>query len=826
MTSLPIEIVLPELLEALECSTQVILRAPPGAGKSTRVPLAILDLPVLNQGKILVLEPRRLAARAVAMRLAEQLGEVVGETVGYRMRQDSRVGPSTRIEVVTEGILTRQIQADPELVSVSCVIFDEFHERSLQADLGLALCLDVQSGLREDLRLLLMSATLDTDSLAQVLNDPVVVTSQGRSYPVELRYLERQQERFQASDIAPHIVKALAENTGSILVFLPGVGEIRKVQSELSSKVDGHVILAPLYGGLSIQEQRLAIASAEDGRRKVVLSTAIAETSLTIEGIEVVVDLGMERCSVFSPRQGMNSLVTRTGSQASAEQRAGRAGRLAPGVCYRLWTPSQQQGRRAFSSAEIMEADLAPLILELARWGVSEPDQLRWVDHPPIAHVSQAKTLLQWLGALDEQGRLTSHGKAMAALPTHPRLAHMLVRSSQRGHGPMAASLAALLEEPAPRSMRQETDISVRFRYFETSQWTTQERGWGQRVRQLAKRYLSLLDKPESTLSKPEVGELLALAFPDRIGQRRSEHDSVYRLSGGGTAKFIETSAISLSPMVVVAELDGRAKESRVYTAAPIEQSQVELIFKDQLEQCEWVDWDRKTEAMQAERQLRLGALILERSRWSDPDPERIKLGLIAQVKKRGLALFDDAPKAQEWRARVRLLREADGDNSDFPDVSDEALLETVEDWLMPWLDGVSRLSALKKVSLLSALQQRFDWALQQRLDKEAPTHFMLPTGNRARLDYSQGEVPILAARIQELFSTTETPSIARGRVKLLVHLLSPARRPLQITQDLVSFWQNSYSDVKKEMKGRYPKHHWPDDPMHTSPHSSVRPRK
>lgn len=820
---LPIESVLPDLSQALADQNQTILRAPPGAGKSTCVPLALLNHPTLESGKIILLEPRRLAARAVAQRLAEQLGEKVGATVGYRMRQDTKVSAATRIEVVTEGILTRLIQDDPELSGVSCVIFDEFHERSLQADLGLALCLDVQAGLRDDLRILVMSATLDTESLGAVLDEPAVVTSEGRSFPVEVAYLDRRPEALRPVDIARHIVSAVSENSGSVLVFLPGVGEIRRVESELKSRLDDGVVVAPLYGGLSLEDQRLAIAPAPEGQRKVVLSTAIAETSLTIEGIEVVVDLGLERCSVFSPRLGMDSLITRTGSRASAEQRAGRAGRLGPGRAYRLWTESEQVSRRAFSTAEIQEADLAPLVLELARWGIADPGDLRWVDLPPEPHVAQAKDLLRWLGALDERGRLTSHGEAMAALPVHPRLAHMLVLAGQQGSGRLAAEVAALLEEPAPMSLRKEADFAVRLRYFQSGEWSPPERGWGQRVKQQAKRYASLLKgSGESAL---DVAELLALAFPDRIGQRRGQADSNYRLSGGGSASFSDQSAVSMSEFVVVAELDGRARESRVYTAVSIDQSQLAVLFAEQLEQREVVDWDRKTEAMLAERQTRLGELVLDRKAIKNPDPEQVKQGLMDQVRRRGLELFEDADKAQEWRARVRLLRDLEGEDSAFPDVSDEALLGNVGAWLSPWLDGVTRLSQLKKVSLCAALQAMLEWPLQQRLDQEAPTHFLLPTGNRARLDYSQGEVPVLAARMQELFSTTETPSIARGRIKLQVHLLSPARRPLQITQDLVSFWQNGYAEVKKEMKGRYPKHHWPDDPMHTAPHSSVRPR-
>ncbi len=834
--SLPVDAVEAELKAAMESATRVILQAPPGAGKSTRVPLMLLDEPWLAGQKIIVLEPRRLAARSVAQRLAQSLGEKVGERVGYRMRLENKVGPRTRIEVVTEGILTRQIQADPELSGVGCVIFDEFHERSLQADFGLALCLDAQEALRDDLKLLLMSATLDAEALSELLEQPPVVTSEGRMFPVETRYLPRREENLSPARIAWWVMQAWQAHPGNILVFLPGTGEIRRVaqaleEAQREAQEDGkellaHTLIAPLYGGLDLQAQQAAIATPPAPQRKIVLATSIAETSLTIEGITVVVDVGLDRHAAFSPRSGMTRLVTEPASLASADQRRGRAGRLAPGVCYRLWTEAEHRQRKPHAAAEILQADLAPLVLELARWGVHDPAQLKWLDTPPAAHVAQAQSLLRMLGALDERQRLSPHGDAMARLGTHPRLAHMLLRAQQAGVAPLGSDIAALLGERSPLQGGDDEDFSRRLAALRGPQGRGINRGVLARVRQQSKAFLRQLPRQQTPTAEPLVAaQLLALAYPDRIAQRRSHQGDAYRLSGGGAARFIRPSALSAYNYLVITELDGQQREARIFSAIGIEQQELESVLADALEPRDEVYWDDATGAVVAERQQRLGQLILQREVAHAPDAEQIRHAMLDAVRKKGLAVLPWSDELREWQWRVMLLRQAEGEASTLPDVSDETLLATLDQWLAPWLDGVSRLSHLKKLDLGNALHSLLDWNQQQHLKEQMPTHYQVPSGSRIRLKYLGNDTPVLAVRLQEMFSCTQTPAIANGKIPLLIHLLSPAQRPIQITQDLVSFWHNGYAEVKKELKGRYPKHHWPDDPLTTAPHRSVRPR-
>ncbi|MGV6857495.1 MAG: ATP-dependent helicase HrpB [bacterium] len=841
--SLPIDAVEAELKTALNNADRIILQAPPGAGKSTRVPLMLLDEPWLAGKKIIVLEPRRLAARAVAQRLAQALGEQPGERVGFRMRLESKVGPNTRIEVVTEGILARQIQADPELEGVGCVIFDEFHERSLQADTGLALCLDSQEALRDDLKLLLMSATLDAGALSRLLDNPPIVTSEGRQFPVETHYLAREEELSPAR-IAHHVLRASRENKGNVLVFLPGAGEIRRVAEHLEaarklaleeggSTVE-NTLIAPLYGGLDKRAQEAAIAATIKPQRKIVLATSIAETSLTIEGITVVVDAGLDRHPVFSPRSGMTRLITEAASLASAHQRGGRAGRLSPGVCYRLWPESDNRRRKPQAAAEILQADLAPLVLDLARWGVTDPAQMKWLDLPPPAHVAQARSLLTWLGALDQHGRITVHGEAMAALGTHPRLAHLLIRARQAGVAPLGCDIAALLGERSPIRGEVEEDFSERLGCLDskTGEGKRVDRGIVARVRKQSRAFLHQLkglEGKESGHSAWSAAQLLALAYPDRIAQRRNQGGDGYRLSGGGAASFWRAGALSQFDYLVVAELDGQQRESRIFSAIGIHQSELEAVMDAALETRDSVFWDDSSGAVVAERQHCLGALVLQRKELRSPDTEQVRAAMLEALRKKGLQALPWTDALREWQWRVILLRQseadADGDGTELPDVRDEALLASLEQWLAPWMDGVKRLSQLKKLDLRGALLSLLTWPQQQRLEALMPTHFQVPSGSRIRLKYLGNEVPVLAVRLQEMFSCSQTPSIAQGKIPLQVHLLSPAQRPIQITQDLVGFWSGSYAEVKKELKGRYPKHHWPDDPLNTAPHRSVRPR-
>jgi len=815
----PVDELLPRLTTTLAHSLNVVLQAPPGAGKTTRVPLALLKAEWLGTKKIIMLEPRRIATRAAARFMAASLGESVGETVGYRVRLDSKIGPKTRIEVVTEGILTRMLQHDPALEDVGVVIFDEFHERNLNSDLGLALCLDAQQGLRDDLRLLVMSATLDGAAVARLMDDAPVLTSEGRSYPIDIRHLPvktnftRDRHGF-LHEVTRHILAALKEEEGSVLVFLPGAGEIRQVHTALQESQPGNgIILAPLFGQLTSAEQDAAIQPAPAGKRKVVLATAIAETSLTIEGIRIVIDSGLMRTPRFDPNTGLTQLVTLSVSQASADQRCGRAGRLQAGVCYRLW--SQATHLLPYTNPEIIDADLTPLMLELAQWGVADVNVMRWLDAPPAPHVAQARELLQQLGALDAQGMIAKHGASMAQWGAHPRLAHMMLRGKEIGAGALACEIAALLSERDVMRGRaaRESDLRLRIESLRDRPRSNEiDQGALRQACQTATQWQRQLqvraDPTQDDLAL--IGVVLAYAYPDRIGRRRDTTDTRYLLSNGRGALLAEGDLLSTEEFIVAAHLDG-SREARIFLAAGVHREQLLRYHSDLIQVQSFVSWDDRNACVQARRQQRMGEVIIDDEPWSDADPEAIQQALLDGIRLQGLACLPWNDTTRELQARVIFLHEQL--DSSWPDFDDAALLETLDDWLRPYLTGMSRLSHLQRLDLHAILLACLPWEQQRQLDELAPTHLTVPSGSRIRLDYSHFP-PVLAVRLQEMFGLTDTPRIAHGKVAVLLHLLSPARRPVQITQDLAGFWQSSYHDVKKDLKGRYPKHHWPDNPL------------
>lgn len=838
MISLPIDVVLPALREALAQRHEVVLEAPPGAGKTTRVPLALLGEPWLAGQTILMLEPRRLAARAAAERLASELGEKVGETVGYRIRLESRVGPRTRIEVVTEGILARRLQDDPALEGVGVVIFDEYHLRNLDSDLALALCLSGRELLRDEqpLKLLLMSATLEGPRLSKVLNDAPVVTSEGRMYPVSTIWGSPHQPG-QAIDmrVTETCLAAIDEQPGSILVFLPGQAEIRRVaealQAQLSSRPD--VMVCPLYGDLDLNAQRAAIDPAPKGSRKIVLATNIAETSLTIEGVRVVVDSGLERVPKFDPRSGMTRLDTQRISKASATQRAGRAGRLEPGVCYRLWSESQHEQMAGYSTPEILQADLAALALQLARWGMT-PEEMTWLDQPPAAPFAQARDLLKRLGALDDGGQLTAHGSAMSELPAHPRIAHLLLKGQSMGLDDLACNIAALLGE---KDILRGAGADLHTRLSALSGEQSRRGGGGfQRVRQSARQYRSLLrgraSNPVSEPAHPRwTGCLLAFAYPDRIGLQRRASASEYRLSNGRAAVFAEPDALSKHEWLIVADLGSRQgqREERIYLASDLDPALFDDELADLVRSVDEIDWDEREGVLKAERQLKVGQLVLSTAPLPNLDEHARSLALVSLVRRKGIELLPWNPELRQWQARVELLRQLDIQQgqaeSKWPDLSDAHLIETLETWLTPYLGKVTRLSHFGQLDLSSIVRNLLPWPLPQELEAQAPQVIQVPSGSGIRIDYSQ-HPPVLAVRLQELFGLSETPRIAQGRQLLTLHLLSPARRPVQVTQDLANFWRSTYAEVKKDLKGRYPKHYWPEDPLVAEATARAKPRK
>ncbi|MEG2224766.1 MAG: ATP-dependent helicase HrpB [Citrobacter sp.] len=801
MTSLPVAAVVPELLTALDASSQVLLTVPTGAGKSTWLPLRLLEHRGIK-GRIILLEPRRLAARNVAQRLAELLNEKPGETVGYRMRAQSCVGPQTRLEVVTEGVLTRMIQRDPELTGVGLVILDEFHERSLQADLALALLLDVQQGLRDDLKLLIMSATLDNGRLQQMLPDAPTIVSEGRAFPVDRRYQPLAAHLRFAEAVAIATAELLRHESGSLLLFLPGVGEIQRVQEQLATRVGSDVLLCPLYGALTLAEQRQAILPAPQGKRKVVLATNIAETSLTIEGIRLVVDSAQERVARYDARTGLTRLITQRISQASMTQRAGRAGRLEPGICLHLLAKEQAERAAAQGEPEILQSDLSGLLMELLQWGCTDPEQLNWLDTPPAINLQAAKRLLQMLGAL-EGDRLSARGQKMATLGNDPRLAAMLVSANNDNEVATAAKLAAILEEP-PRG--GSTDLAVAF--------SRNQPAWQQRSQQLLKRLNVRSGQPDSAL----LPSLLAQAFADRIARRRGQEGRYQLANGMGAMLDADDASGRHEWLIAPLLLQGSASpDARILLALPLDIEVLIQACPELLQQSDTIEWDETQGTLKALRRSRIGQLTVKVQALAKPSEEELHLAMLNGIRDKGLSVLNWTPEAEQFRLRLQCAANWLPEYN-WPAVDEDSLLATLESWLLPHMSGVHSLRALKALNVGQALRGLLDWSMLQRLDSELPAHYTVPTGSRIAIRYHEDNPPVLAVRMQEMFGEAKTPTIAEGRVPLVLELLSPAQRPLQVTSDLSAFWQGSYREVQKEMKGRYPKHVWPDDPANTAP--------
>jgi ATP-dependent helicase HrpB len=804
-TPLPIDDALPRLTVALAANHAAVLVAPPGAGKTTRVPLVLLDQPWAASKKILVLEPRRLAARAAAARMAWTLGEQVGDTVGLRVRFGSKVSKRTRVEVMTEGVFTRLVLDDFSLEGVAAVLFDEFHERSLDADLGLALARDAQQGLREDLKLLVMSATLDGARVAALLGNAPVVKSEGRAFAVETRYLGRDQRAPIERQIVDAAQRALRADAGSLLVFLPGAAEIRRTETQLKERVaDKNVDIVALYGALDAREQDRAISPAPAGRRKVVLATSIAETSLTIEGVRVVIDSGLSRVPRYEPDVGLTRLETVRVSRAAADQRRGRAGRTEPGVCYRLWDEPQTGSLEPYTRPEILSADLSSFVLDLAQWGASDPGKLAFLDSPPAPALSEAKALLTELGAIDAQGRITEEGRKLRQLPLPPRLARMVVDAAAEGAGAQGAAIAAVLTERGLGG--DDPDLRHRLDQFRRDRSRRAED-----ARAMVKRWTDAVGGKDRG-GDHAPGSLLALAYPDRIAKSRGGGSGAFLLANGRGGMVDPASSLAREPFLAVAELTGAAAASRIILAAPITLPEIEARFAGKIEDREAVTFDDASASLRARRSRRLGAVVLaEQIKQVTPDSDTAHIlaqGLV------GLGL-DHLPWSKvelQWRNRVRFLRGTEGE--EWPDLSNEGLARNAAEWLEPLLLDKTTRAEISAEQLSDAVSALVPWNLRRRLDAEAPTHFTAPSGSHVPIDYEAEEGPKLSIRVQELFGLARHPAIAGGRVPLVIELLSPAHRPVQVTRDLPGFWRGSYADVKAEMRGRYPKHPWPDDPL------------
>jgi len=851
MSKLPINDVISEIQDTLGTDNRVVLQAPPGAGKTTMVPIALLDQPWLQDKQIIILEPRRLAARNAAARMAFLLNEKIGQTVGYQIRQDSCYSQQTKILVVTEGILTRRLQADPELNTAALVIFDEFHERSLHADLSLALCLQSQQIIRDDLKILVMSATLNTNAISDLLDGAPIIQSEGRSFPVEVRYTDSPVTQSDNQQLIKNLVSTVKQvinnHETSCLIFLPGVKEINQLSSAIKQYLDtesiDNILLAPLHGSLNKQQQDQAISPPPENTRKIVLATNIAETSLTIEGIGCVIDSGLERILEYDPSSAMNRLKTQAISQDSAEQRAGRAGRLSAGVCYRLWTAQQQKRLIKHPLAEILHSDLSTLVLELANWGVSQIDELQWLDTPPASAIEQAKKLLQQLNAIDDSGKIKQHGRDMLRLATHPRLAHMMLNAAELGQPFHACLIAAVLTERDiyQAGVEKSYDIHQRINILQTtkSSGSNQQHGIDsqqcRRIKQSADdlfRRLKYFTKQQNTTpsgahatgtSDDLTGVLLAFAYPDRIAKQRKSNDTRYLMSNGKGAIIPTHLQHHLYEYLVIASLDAKQREASIYLAAEITTQQLQDYFADEIKQAEEIKWNETLQRVEAKQTASIGKLILQQKTVPPHNKEALQHCLLQAIKNTGLHVLNWSPQAISLKQRVQFINNNIGNDAvlkkqlgdlDLPDFSEAGLLHTLPEWLQPYLTDENSFRQCQKLDLQKLLLNQLSWEQQQLIDRLAPEKITVPSGSAIRIDFTDPQSPVLAVRLQELFGLYETPTLLDGHIKLMIHLLSPARRPMQVTQDLNSFWQTTYHEVKKELRGKYKRHYWPDDPL------------
>ncbi|MDP1677164.1 MAG: ATP-dependent helicase HrpB [Bacteroidota bacterium] len=818
MNSLPIDIILPNIINAIDDNRNVILSAEPGAGKTTRVPIALKDQQWLSGKKILMLEPRRIAAQRAALFMAQLQNEKVGESIGYRIRGDSKVSSKTKIQILTEGILTRMIQDDPTLPEIGLIIFDEFHERSIHADLGLALALEVQEHLRNDLRILVMSATLDGISLSKLMSDAPIIHSEGKVFPVIVHYSPTNNNAHIEDSVVAAINRALKEEQGDILVFLPGQREIRRVDTLLEeTKSSLNIVVHLLFGEAEYEKQQAALNPDPKGRRKIILSTNIAETSVTIEGVRIVIDSGLSRTVRFDSRRGMSGLVTTSVSQSSAHQRMGRAGRQQSGVCYRLWTEHQHKQLPKYSQPEILAADLAPLVMEFAQWENAEGNNLRFLDPPPEAHLTQAKDLLIRLGALTNDGKLTDHGKSMVLLGVHPRLSHMLIKGKEFGIGSLACDVAALLEDRDFLRRKNENDIDLFSRLYALRNSDTRYSIGRERVVKQSERLRNQLGVKYHKDSEEKLGMLLALAYPERVGKRRGTNELRYQMSGNMVASLPKSSVLSKEEYLAIADVDGAGSDVKIFLAAQLTEQDIRTAFDDQIVTVEEVFWNEREESIVSRRITRFGSLELSESLFT-ASKEKIREEMLNGIKQMGINSLPWNDDSNSIRTRSEWLRKKLLVSNDWLDLSDKNLIETLQYWLAPFLDGISKRSQLSKLDLSLIIRSLFSYQQLHDLDRLAPTHLTVPTGSNIRLDYSNDSQPILAVRLGEMFGETETPTVAGGKVKVLLHLLSPARRPIAVTQDLPSFWKNAYVQVRKDMRGEYPKHYWPENPLEAEP--------
>lgn len=844
MPNLPILSVIPQLCDSLNNRDEVILEAPPGAGKTTQVPLSLINETWLGDQKILMLEPRRLAAKNAATRMADMLNESVGETVGYRIRLEQKISSKTRIEIITEGILSRLLQTDPSLDAYGLVIFDEFHERSLDADLGLALTQEARSIFRDDLplKILIMSATLDGKAISTLMNDAPIVSSKGRAYPVDLKFVgEPKRGQWLEKHVVNTILQAISDQSGSILCFLPGSKEIRQTETLLnealkSERISDDIVVSPLHGNLKLSNQQQAINPAPSGKRKIVLATNIAETSLTIEGITVVIDSGLGREAKYDPNTAMTRLFDRKVSKATATQRAGRAGRLSQGTCYRLWSESQQDQLTQFDSAEILQADLTGLALQLLSWDIQDTTQLCWLDSPPESALLHANHLLQKLGAVSD-GKISKHGEALALFRAHPRIGHMLIKGTEIGLSNKACLIAALLMEKDP--LRESgANINDRLEWLESSPY--QQKELWKRLHKQAKQYQQLCLKtvpsptPVQVPVEEQAGLLLAFAYPDRIAKQRSKGSTTYKMSNGRAANLFNFDKLTIHQWISIAQVIGKEGQATdlIPLAAPINPLHIKSYLKELTKTTEVINWDNQTDRIVAESQTKLGTLAIDSTPLKSPSQESITSSLIEVIRKRGIGILPWTKELLQWKQRVSFLHNVNIQNQKssadasikWPNLSDKCLEQNLETWLGPYLHNVTRLAHLKQLDMKSILHSLLPWPLPQELDKLAPEKLRVPSGSSITIDYSHNP-PVLAVKLQEMFGCKETPKIA-NQVALQLHLLSPARRPLQVTQDLASFWANAYKEVQKDMKGRYPKHPWPDNPLEAIPTSRVKHKR